>query len=193
MHATLPGRGRDKGTQSGKTFFTAVRSLVIIFVPRGGQTAHGENVLCRPHATSTSQHRNPHNTCTQQIRMREPLLQRQGTNAERTDQEATNTTAHQQNRYSEHDVTINRPHARRPTPNWPDMHWPVRERRPTGWRQRGEPRPPTTMTTNTAEHKNSTTADGANQRSHTTLHYTWTNQDATNQRRHERAGYMGTI
>ena len=90
-------------------------------------------------------------------------------------------------------MTINRPHARRPTPNWPDVHGPVRERRPTGCRHHGEPRPPTTMTTNTAEHRNSTTADGANQCSQTAIHYTCTNQDATNQRRHERAGYMGRI
>ena len=177
----------------GKTFFTAVRPVVITFLPRGGQTAHGENVPCRPHATSASQHRNQQNTCTQQIRLRERPLQRQGTNAERTDQEATNTTAHQQNRYGEPEVTTNRPHARRPTPNWPDMHGPVRERHPTGWRHRGEPRPPTTMTMNTAEHRDSTTAGGANQRSQTTLRYTWTNQDATNQRRHELAGYMGRI
>ena len=125
MHATLPGRGRGKGTEWGKTFFTAVRPIVITFLPRGGQTAHGENLLCRPQATSTSQHCNQQNTCTQQIRLRERPLQRQGTNAERTDQEATNTTAHQQNRYSAHDMTTNRPHVRRPTPNWPDMHGPV--------------------------------------------------------------------
>ena len=178
---------------NGENISTVVRSLVITFLPRGGQTAHGENVPCRPHATSASRHRNQQNTCTQQIRLRERLLQRQGTNGERTDQEATNTTAHQQNRYSEHKVTTNRPYARRPTPNWQDMHGPVRERHPTGWRHRGEPRPPTTMTTNTAKHLDSTTAGGGNQRSQTTLHYTWTNQDATNQRRHERAGYMGRI
>ena len=186
--------GQGQGHRNGKEkLFTAVRPLVITFLPRGGQTAHGENVPCRPHATSNNQHQHQQNTCTQQIQLHERPLQRQGTNAERTDQEANNTTAHQQNRYSGHDVTINRPHARRSTPNWPDVHGPVRERRPTGCRHRGEPRPPTTVTTNTAEERNSTTADGANQRSQTALHYTWTNQEATNQRRHERAGYMGRI
>ena len=185
--------GQGQGHQIGKVFFTAIQPLVITFLPRGGQTAHGENVPCRPHATSTNQHRNQQNTCTQQIRLRKRPLQRQETKAEGTDQEATNTTAHQQNRYSGHDGTIKRPHARRPTPNWPDVHGPVRERRPTGWRHRREPRPPTTMSTNTADHRNSTTADRANQRSQTTLHYTWTNQDATNQHRHKRAGYMGRI
>ena len=185
--------GQGQGHRIGKTFFTAVRPLVITFLPRGGGTAHGENVPCRPHTTGTNQHRNQQNTCTQQIRLRERPLQRQGTKPKLTDQEATNTTAHQQNRYSEHGVTINRPHARRRTPNWRDLHGPVRERRPTGWRHHGELRPPTTMTMNTAEHRNSTTADGANQCSQTTLHYTWTNQDATNQRQHEHAGYMGRI
>ena len=174
---------QEQGHQIGKTLFTAVRPLVITFLPCGGQTAHGEDVPCQPRATSTNQHRNQQNTCRQQIRLRERSLQRQGTNAEQTDQEATNTTAHQQNRYSGHDVTINRPHARRPTPNWPDLHGLIRERRPTGWQHRDEPRPPTTMTTNTAEHRNSTTADGANQRSQTTPHYTWTTHDATNQHR----------
>ena len=185
--------GQGQGHRIGENLFTAVRPLVNTFLPRGGQTAHGENVPCRPHATSTCQHRNQQNTCTQQIRLCERLLQQPGTNAERTDQDATNTTAHQQSRYSGHDMTINRPHARRPTPNWPDVHGPVKERRPTGWRHRGKPRPPTTMTTNTAEHRNSTTADWANRRSQTTPHYTWRNQDATNQRRHERAGNMGRI
>ena len=33
MHATLPGRGRDKGTERGNNFFTAVPPLVITFFP----------------------------------------------------------------------------------------------------------------------------------------------------------------
>ena len=168
MHATLPGRGRDKGTESGKfLFFTAARPLVITFLPRGGQTAHSKKVPCRPHATGTNQHRNKQNTCTHQVQLRKRPLQRQGSNAEQTHQEATNRTAHQQNRYSEHDLIISRPHARRSTPNWPDMHWPVQERRPTGGRHRGEPRPPTTMTTNTEEHRNSTTAERNKKKSKT--------------------------
>ena len=67
--------------------FTAVRPLVITFLPRGGQTAHGKNVPCRVHATGTNQHRNQQNTCTQKIRLRKHPLQRLGTNAQRTDQE----------------------------------------------------------------------------------------------------------
>ena len=185
--------GQGTGHRKEGKYFIAVRPLVMAFLPRGGRAAHSKNVPCRPHATGTDQHRNKRNACTQQIRLRERPLQRQGTNAEQTNQEATNTTAHQQNRYSERDVTINRPHARRPTPSQPGVHGPVRERRPTSWRHRGEPRPPTTMATNTEDHRNSTTADAANQRSQTTLHDTCTNQDATNRHRHKRAGSTGRI
>ena len=164
--------GAGKRAPNLEKRFYSVPTTCHYFLPHGGQTAHSKNVPCRPHATGTNQHRNKQNTRMQQIRLRKRPLQRQGTNAERTDEDATNTTPHQQNRYNEHDVTINRLQARRPTPNWPDMHGPVREQRPTGWRHRGEPRPQTTMTTNTEEHRNSTTADVANQRSenYTTLH-----------------------
>ena len=133
--------GAGKRAAHLKNVFKAVKPLIITFLPHGGETAHSKNVQCRPNATGTNQSRNKQNTCTQQIRLRKRLLQRQGTNAEQTDQEGTNTTAHQQNHCSGHDVTINRRHARRQTQNWPDMHGPVRERRPTGWRHLGEPRP----------------------------------------------------
>ena len=162
MHHCQGGAG--KRAPNLEKSFTAVQPLIITLVPHGGETAHSKNVACRPHANGTNQHRNKQNTCTQQIGLRKRPLQRQGTNATQPDQEATNTTAHQQNHYSEHDVTINRPHARRPTPNWPDMHGPVRERLPTGWQHRCEPRLPTTMPTNTAEHRNSTTTDANKQR-----------------------------
>ena len=95
--------GQGKGHGIWKTFFTAVQPLIITFLPHRGETTHSKNVPYRPLGTSTNQHRNKQNTCTQQIRQRKHPLQRQGTNAKRTDQEATNTTAHQKNRYSEHD------------------------------------------------------------------------------------------
>ena len=117
--------GQGKGAPNLEKVFTAVGPLIIALIPGGGETAHSKNVPCQPHTTGTNQHRTKQNTCTQQIRLRKRPLQRQGTNAEQTDEEATNTTAHQQNHYSEHNVTIKRPHARRPTPNWPDMHGPV--------------------------------------------------------------------
>ena len=62
---------------------------------------------------------------------KERTLRRQGTNAEQTNQEATNTTTHRQNHYSGRNVTVNRPRAHGPVPSWPGMHGPVRERRPT--------------------------------------------------------------
>ena len=68
------------------------------------------------------------------------------------DHEAANTTVHQQNHCSGHDMTINRPHASRPTPNQPGMQGSKRERHPTGRRHRGAPRPPTTIPTDTTEH-----------------------------------------
>ena len=176
------------GHRQGKNFFTAVRPLVMAFLPHGGRAAHSTNVPCRPHTPGTEQHRNKRNTCTKQIRLRERPLRRQGTNAEQTNQEATNTTTHRQNHYSGCNVTVNRPRAHRPAPSWSGVHGPVRERRPTSERHRGEPRPPTTMATNTEEHCDSTAADAAHKRSQTTLRNTCTNQDATNKRRHKRAG-----
>ena len=156
--------GQGKRAPNLEKVFTTVPPLISTFLPHGRETAHSKNVPCQPHATGTNQHRNKQNTCTQQMRLRKRPLEQQGTNAEQTDQEATSTTAHQQNHYSEHDVTINRLHAHRPTPNWPDRHGRVPERRPTGWRHRGEPRPPTTMPTNTAEHRDSTTTDATTHR-----------------------------
>ena len=75
-----------------------------------------------------------------------------GTNAKQADHEAANTTVHQQNHCSSHDMTKNGPHAGRPTPNQPGMQGSKRERHPTGWRHRGAPRPPTTIPTDTTEH-----------------------------------------
>ena len=122
--------GQGTGHRQGKTFFTAVRPLVMAFLPCGGRAAHGTNVPCRPHTPGTDRHRDKRNTCTQQIRLRERQLRPQGTNAEQTNQEATNTTKHRQNHYSGRNVTVNRPRAHRPAPSWPGVHGPVRGRRP---------------------------------------------------------------
>ena len=62
------------------------------------------------------------------------------------------------------DPTLNRPHASRPTPNRPGMQELKRERRFMGWRQHAAPRPPTTIPTNTTEHRNSTITNPTNQR-----------------------------
>ena len=66
--------------------------------------------------------------------------------------EAANTTVHQQNHCSGHDMTTNRPHASRPTPNQPGMQGSKRERHPTGGGHCAVPRPPTTVPTDTTEH-----------------------------------------
>ena len=58
------------------------------------------------------------------------------------------TTAHQPHRSCSRHLTVNRPHGSRPTPNQPGMHGSKRERRPTGWRHRGAPCPPTTISKN---------------------------------------------
>ena len=108
--------GQGTGHRQGKVFFTAVQPLVMASLPRGGRGAQSTNVPCRPHTPGTDQHRNKRNTCTQQIRRRERPLRRQGTNAEQTNQEATNTTTHRQNHYSGRNVTVNRPRAHRPAP-----------------------------------------------------------------------------
>ena len=155
--------GAGKRAPNFEKVFTAVQPLIITFLPHSGETAHSKTrtVPARRNWHQPTPQQAEH---LQQIGLRKRPLQRQGTNAKRTDQEATNTTAHQQNHYSGHNVTMNRLHTRRPTPIWPDMHGPVQERRPTGWRHRGESGPPTTMPANTEEHHNSTTTDATNQR-----------------------------
>ena len=57
---------------------------------------------------------------------------------------------------SNNDATINRRHASRLTPNQPGMQRFEWERRPTGRRHHGAPRPPTTIPTDTPEYRNST-------------------------------------
>ena len=123
--------GAGNRAPTGENIFTAVQLLVMAFLPRGGRAAPSTNVPCRPHTPGTDQHRNKRNTCTQQIRLPEHPLRRQGTNAEQTNQEATNTTTHRQNHYSGRNVTVNRPRAHRPAPSWLGVHGLVRERRPT--------------------------------------------------------------
>ena len=119
--------------------------------------------------------------------------QREGTHTNLADHEAAKRTAHQPHRSCSRHMTVKRPHTSRPTPNQPGLHGSKQERRPTGCRHRGAPRPPTTGPTNTTEHRTSTITNATHQRYQTTLHYTWTNQDATNQHRHGRAGCTNNI
>ena len=68
--------------------------------------------------------------------------------ADQADHDAAKTNAHQLHRGCSRHLTANRPHASRPTPNQPGVHGSKRERRPSGWRHFGAPRPPTTMSAN---------------------------------------------
>ena len=66
---------------------------------------------------TSNQHQNRHDNYTSNVRRRKRPLQRQGTNAEQAGHEVAETTVHRQNHCSSHDMTINRPHASRPTSN----------------------------------------------------------------------------
>ena len=190
MHATLPGGGREKGGESEeKKILQRSDHLSLLFSPTVGrrrtvQTYRAGPTQLAPANTAAGRTpaRNKSDCAGAHCNDKEPTLNEP--TKRRPTQPHTDSYS-----YSGHDVTLNRPHARRPTPSWPDMHGPVREQRPTSWQHRGEPRSPTTVTTNTDEHRNSTTADAANQRWQTKLHYTRTTKDATHQHRHERAGY----
>ena len=123
--------------------FRSDKPPVVTFLPHDGGTAHSQNVPCRPHATGTNQQRNKHGNYANNIPLRRRPLQRPGTNAKQADHEAANTTVHQQNRCSGQNVTINRSHASRPTPNWPGMHRSERECRPASdTMMRRDRRPP---------------------------------------------------
>ena len=101
-------------------------------------------------------------------RTRQRRQQQKRPNDEQAEHKAANTTMHQPNRCSNNDTTINRPHLSRPTPNAPGMQGSKRERCPTGWRHHGAPLQPTTITTDTTEHRNSTTIQPTNLRQRTT-------------------------
>ena len=123
--------GAGNRAPTGENFFYSGPTTCHGFSPprRAGGAQYKRTVPV--HTPGTDQHRNKRNICTQQIRLRERPLRRQGTNAEQTNQEETNTTTHRQNHYSGRNVTVNRPRAHRPAPSWLGVHGPVRERRPT--------------------------------------------------------------
>ena len=108
------------------------------------------------HYTTLGQTRTQLTSTDTDVRQCNHRQQGDGTHANQADHEAAKTTAHQPHRSCSRDLTVNRPHASRPTPNQPGMHGSQRERRPTGWRHRGAPRPPTTIPTNKTEHRDST-------------------------------------
>ena len=97
------------------------------------------------------------------IRLDNQRQQRDGTHANQADDEAAKTTAHQPYRSCSRDLTVNRPHASRPTLNQPGSHGLKREWRPTGWPRHGAPRLATTIPTNKTEHRDSTVTHPTNQ------------------------------
>ena len=112
---------------------------------------------------TTNQDRHGRAGYTNNIQRYDHRQQRDRTHANRADHEAAKTTAHQPHRSCSRDLTVNRPHASRPTPNQPGVHGSKRERCPTGGRHRGAPRPPTTIPTNKTEHHESTITQRTNQ------------------------------
>ena len=97
-----------------------------------------------------------HTSSTRQPRTRQRQQQQEGPNDEQANHQVANTTMHQPNSCSDNDATINRIHASPPKLNQPGMQGSKRERRPTGRQHHGVPRPPTTIPTDTAEHRDST-------------------------------------
>ena len=105
----------------------------------------------RPHWTNqdaTTQRRHGRAGCTNNVRRYDHRQQRDETHADQADHEAPQTTAHRPHRSCSRHLTVNRPRASRPTPNQPGVQGSKRERRPSGWRHRGAPCPPTTIFTN---------------------------------------------
>ena len=114
--------------------------------PTDGNKLH--NTTLGQNHDATDQHRHGGARCINNLRRNDHRQQRNGSHANQADDEAAKTTANQQHRSCSRHLTVNRPHASRPTPNQPGVHGSKRERRPKGWRHRGAPRPPTTMPTN---------------------------------------------
>ena len=130
--------------------------------PRTQQNTTTLPLRTRPTNINNLNYTTPGQTRTQltstdtEVRRWNHRQQRDGTHANENDNEAAQTTAHQPHRSCSRDLTVNRPHASRPTPNQPGVHGSKRERRPTGWRHCGAPRPPTTIPTNETECRDST-------------------------------------
>ena len=82
--------------------------------------------------------------------------------ANQTDHEAAETTAHKPHRSCSRDLTINRPDTSWPTLNQPGLQGSKREQRQTGRPHRDAPHPPTTIPTDTTEHRSRTITQPTN-------------------------------
>ena len=105
---------------------------------------------------ATNQRRRKRTSYKNNIRLYSHHQQHNGTPANQTDHEAAKTTAHEPHCSCSRNLTINRPHASRPTLNQPGMHGSRRERDQTGRSHRDAPHPPTTIPTDKTEHRNPT-------------------------------------
>ena len=103
---------------------------------------------------ATNQRRGEKTGYTNNIRLCNHRQQHEGTHTNQADHEAARTTAHQPHRSCSRDLTINRPHASRPTLNQPGVHGSKRERLRTGWPHRDAPHLPIRIPTDTTEHHN---------------------------------------
>ena len=91
---------------------------------------------------------------TNTIRLCKHRQQHDGTSANQTHHEAAKTTAQRPQHSCSRDLTINTPHASRPTPNQPGLQGSKRERHQTGRPHCDAPHSPTTIPTDTTEHRN---------------------------------------
>ena len=99
---------------------------------------------------------------TKNIRLCNHRQQHDRTPANRTDHEAAKTTAYPPHRSCSGDLTINRPHASRPTLNQPGVNGSQQEWRRAAEPHRDAPQPPTTIPTDTTEHRNPTITQPTN-------------------------------
>ena len=112
---------------------------------------------------ATNRHRNGRTDYTKNIRLYDHRQQRDGAHGNLADHEAAKTTAHQPHRSCSRDLTVNRPHASRPTSNQPGVHGSKRELRTLSWPRHDAPRPPTTTPTSTTERRDSSNTQPTNQ------------------------------
>ena len=112
---------------------------------------------------ATNRHRNGRAGYINNIRLYDHRQQRDGTHANPANHEAAKTTVHKPHRSCSRDLTVNRPHARRPTSNKPGVHGSKQERRPTGWPRHDAPRLTTAIPTNKTEPRDCTITQPTNQ------------------------------
>ena len=112
---------------------------------------------------ATSQQVNRRAGYTNNIRLCNHRQRPDGTHANQADHEAAKTTTHKPHCSCSRKLTVNRPHASRPTSNQQGVHGSKQEQRPAGWPHHSAPRPPMTIPKNKTEHRDSTVTQPTNQ------------------------------